>query len=117
MRLFRLSVFINEKDRGTVVPLVNVRKELHIIIMDMKKIISVIGSTGYIGTQALSVAEKYGIRVNALAAGKNWEQLAQQCIKTGAETVCIYNEEYVKPLKDALFGHNVRVVSGMEGLC
>lgn len=85
--------------------------------MDVKKIISVIGSTGSIGTQALSVTEKYGIKVNALAAGKNWEQLAQQCIKSGAETVCIYNEEYVKPLKDALFGRGVKVVSGMEGLC
>ncbi len=85
--------------------------------MDTNKTVSIIGSTGSIGTQSLSVAKKHGIRVTALAAGSSWETLAQQCRETGAETACIYSEEYIKPLKDALFGTGVKVISGMEGLC
>lgn len=85
--------------------------------MDVKKCISVLGSTGSIGTQALEVAKKHGIRINALAAGSSWKMLAEQCMETGAETVCIFNEQYADDLKNALFGKNVRVLTGMEGLC
>ena len=79
--------------------------------------ISVIGSTGSIGTQALSVAKKHNISVKSLAARSSWELLAKQCIETGAKTACIYDEKYAVNLKNALFGYGVRVVSGMEGLC
>ena len=44
--------------------------------------ISVIGSTGSIGTQALSVAKKHNISVKSLAARSSWELLAKQCIET-----------------------------------
>ena len=79
--------------------------------------ISVIGSTGSIGTQALSVAKKHNISVKSLAARSSWELLAKQCIETGAKTACVYDEKYAVNLKNALFGYGVRVVSGMEGLC
>lgn len=85
--------------------------------MNVKKCISVLGSTGSIGTQALEVAKKHGIRIRALAAGSNWKTLVEQCVETGAETVCIFNEQYADDLKNALFGKNVRVLTGMEGLC
>lgn len=85
--------------------------------MEMKKTISILGSTGSIGTQALDVCRKHGFRVKALAAGSNWEMLAQQCIETGAETVCIYNEKYAESLENALSGRNIKVLTGMEGLC
>lgn len=85
--------------------------------MDKKKNISIIGSTGSIGTQALSVAKKHGFIVKALAAGSNWGKLAEQCIEIGAKTVCIYNEKYVGNLKSALSGHDVKVLTGMDGLC
>ena len=42
------------------------------------KTISVLGSTGSIGTQTLDVAEKLGLRVEALAAGKNITTLEAQ---------------------------------------
>lgn len=85
--------------------------------MNGKKIISVIGSTGSIGTQALEVAEKHGFQVKALAAATSWKLLAEQCIETGADTVCIYNEKYVDKLKNALAGRNVKILTGMDGLC
>ena len=55
--------------------------------------ISVIGSTGSIGTQALSVAKKHNISVKSLAARSSWELLAKQCIETGAKTACVYDEK------------------------
>ena len=51
----------------------------------MNKNISVLGSTGSIGTQTLDVADKLGLRVSALAAAKNIELLEQQ-----AETTTVY---------------------------
>lgn len=44
------------------------------------KTITVLGSTGYIGTQALEVAGKHNIKVKALAACSNSELLARQAV-------------------------------------
>ncbi len=85
--------------------------------MDMKKNISIIGSTGSIGTQAISVAKKHGFKIHALAAGSSWEMLAQQCIDVGAKKACIYNEKYAENLKEALNGTDVKILTGMDGLC
>lgn len=85
--------------------------------MGRVKMISIIGSTGSIGTQALSVAKKHNISVKSLAACSSWELLAKQCIETGAKTACIFDEKYAGDLKNALFGYGVKIVCGMEGLC
>ncbi len=85
--------------------------------MEKKKTISILGSTGSIGTQALDVCKKHGFKVKALAAGSNWEMLAKQCIETGAETACIYNAEYAGNLENALSGRDVKILTGMDGLC
>jgi 1-deoxy-D-xylulose-5-phosphate reductoisomerase len=42
------------------------------------KTISIIGSTGSIGTQAIEVCDKHGLKIAALAAYSNVEKLAQQ---------------------------------------
>ena len=86
-------------------------------IMEKKKTISILGSTGSIGTQALDVCKKHGFKVKALAAGSNWEMLAKQCIEIGAETACIYNAEYAGNLENALSGRDVKILTGMDGLC
>ena len=44
----------------------------------MNKCISILGSTGSIGTQALEVAEAHQISIHALAAGSNIELLEKQ---------------------------------------
>ena len=43
--------------------------------------ISVLGSTGSIGTQTLDVAEKLGLKVCALTAAKNIKTLEEQTRK------------------------------------
>ena len=53
------------------------------------KTISILGSTGSIGTQALEVCEAHDISVKALAAHSNAKLLAEQVKKFGAEYACI----------------------------
>ena len=77
---------------------------------------TVLGSTGSIGTQALEIAEKHGIRVRALAAHSNVKLLAEQAKRCGAEYACIYREDKAQELEDLLAGTDIKVLSGEEGL-
>ena len=83
----------------------------------MEKLISVLGSTGSIGTQSIDVAKKHGIEIYALAALNNYKLLAEQCIDTGAKIACIYNEEHKSALEKLVSSYGVKVVTGDEGLC
>ncbi len=81
------------------------------------KTISILGSTGSIGTQALEIASLHKIRVKALAANRNTELLTKQAKEFNAGYVCIYDEEKYGELKNNFFGTGVKVLCGMEGLC
>lgn len=81
------------------------------------KTISLLGSTGSIGTQTLDVCRKHNIKVKALASNTNATLLASQAIDFGAEYVCIYNDKYYNVLKSKLEGRNVKILCGMDGLC
>lgn len=83
----------------------------------MSKTVSVLGSTGSIGTQALEVAEKHNFKVTALAAHSSVDLLEQQTRKFRPEYVCIYNENRYADLKERLADTSAKVVCGMEGLC
>ena len=81
----------------------------------MTNSICILGSTGSIGTQALDVARKHGIRVTALAAGKREKDLERQAREFLPETVYIDKERY-SSLKTLLADTSIRVVSGEEAL-
>ncbi|MDE6781478.1 MAG: 1-deoxy-D-xylulose-5-phosphate reductoisomerase [Ruminococcus sp.] len=83
----------------------------------MNKTVSILGSTGSIGTQSLEVCEKHGFNVTGLSANSNVDLLEQQTRKFNAEYVCIYNEEKYSELKQRLSDTSVKVLSGMDGLC
>lgn len=83
----------------------------------MGKRISILGSTGSIGTQALDVVDKHGFKVTALAAYRNIDLLEKQVRKYNPKTVCIYCEEFQSELKTRLSDIDVNVLSGMDGLC
>lgn len=83
----------------------------------MNKTVSILGSTGSIGTQSLEVCEKHGFRVYGLSANNNIDLLEQQTRKFQPEYVCIYNEENCSELKQRLSDTGVKVLCGMEGLC
>lgn len=80
------------------------------------KTISILGSTGSIGTQALEVCEEHNIKVKALAAHSNAKILAEQVIKFDAEYACIFDENKLEELKSCLDGRKVTLLTGMEGL-
>lgn len=83
----------------------------------MSKTVSILGSTGSIGTQALEVAEKHGFRITALAAHSSIDLLEMQTRKFRPEFVCVYNEDRYAELKSRLADVSVNVLCGMEGLC
>lgn len=83
----------------------------------MNKTVSILGSTGSIGTQSLEVCEKHGLKVTALAAHSSAEALEQQIRRFRPEYACIYNEEMYSQLKSRISDTNVKLLTGMEGLC
>ena len=82
----------------------------------MKKI-SILGSTGSIGTQTMEVVRSNGdIQVTALAAGHNITMLEAQIREFRPSIACVWDEEKAAELKTAVADLPVKVVSGMEGL-
>lgn len=80
------------------------------------KIITILGSTGSIGTQALEVANKHNIKVKALAAHSNVQLLAEQALDNNVEYACIFDEKKADDLTKLLDGSEVKVLTGMDGL-
>lgn len=81
------------------------------------KTISILGSTGSIGTQALEVVEKHNFKVSALSANSRIGLLEEQARKYNPEMVCVYDENKYSQLKENLKDTSIKVLSGMEGLC
>ncbi|SEQ07829.1 1-deoxy-D-xylulose 5-phosphate reductoisomerase [Lachnospiraceae bacterium NE2001] len=82
------------------------------------KNISIIGSTGSIGTQALDIVRANGdLNVVALACGKNIELIEKQAREFAPELVSVMSEDAASTLRTRLADTDIRVTSGMEGLC
>ena len=86
-------------------------------VLTMIKTVSILGSTGSIGTQSLEVCEKHGIKVTALAAHSSVDMLEQQARKFRPSKVCIYRDDKYSELKERLADTDIKVLSGMDGLC
>lgn len=81
------------------------------------KNISIIGSTGSIGTQTLEIVrESEDMRVVALAAGNNIELLAKQVREFKPKIVAVWKEDKALELKEALSEFDIRILYGMDGL-
>lgn len=82
----------------------------------MRKI-SILGSTGSIGTQTLEVVENLeDIKVMAITGNSNIDLLEKQARKFRPELVAVMDEKNAIILQDRLADMNIRVVSGMDGL-
>lgn len=82
----------------------------------MIKNISILGSTGSIGTQALDVVDKLNLNVVALTASTNIELLEQQVRKYKPQLAVVFDEEKAKFFKDNIKDTDTLVLSGMDGL-
>ncbi|WP_458406911.1 1-deoxy-D-xylulose-5-phosphate reductoisomerase [Anaerotignum sp.] len=82
----------------------------------MRKI-SILGSTGSIGTQTLEVVENLkDIKVMAITGNSNITLLEEQARKFQPELVAVMDEKNAETLKERLSDLDIRVVSGMSGL-
>lgn len=83
----------------------------------MTKTITILGSTGSIGRQTLSVADELGLRVAALTAERNVALLEAQCRQYRPELAVLTDEAAAEELKVRLADMNIRVLAGAEALC
>lgn len=82
----------------------------------MRKI-SILGSTGSIGTQTLEVVENLkNIKVCAITGNHNIDLLEKQARKFQPELVAVMDEKNAEVLKGRLADMDISVVSGMDGL-
>lgn len=82
----------------------------------MIKFISILGSTGSIGTQTLDVVDKLGLKVVALTASTNISLLEKQVRKYKPRLAVVFDESKAKIFKDNIKDTGTIVMSGMDGL-
>ncbi len=82
------------------------------------KTVTVLGSTGSIGTSTIKVLAEHRdeFKVNALVANNNAEVLAQQAKMLGAGMAVVANELKYHALKGALLGTDTIVSAGRQGV-
>ena len=78
--------------------------------------LSILGSTGSIGTQTLDVARKLKLKVNALSAYSSIELLEEQIRKFRPALAVVYDEDRAEELKIKIADTSTKVLSGMSGL-
>ncbi len=79
--------------------------------------LTVLGSTGSIGTQALEVATLRGFEISALTANKNVDIIEDQIRKFRPGYAAMSDEGAAAELKIRVSDLPVKVLSGVEGVC
>ena len=82
----------------------------------MKKNLTVLGSTGSIGTQTLDVAGRLGLCVTALTAGSNFKLMESQARRFQPKIAAMADETAAKELRVRLRDTDVKVLSGEDGI-
>lgn len=80
------------------------------------KNISILGSTGSIGTQTIDVLQSIDANVIAITTNKNIELLEKQARKFKVKLAVAYDEEAAKKLAKNLSDTEIKVMSGIQGL-
>lgn len=83
----------------------------------MTKALSILGSTGSIGTQSLDVARKRGYTVRALTAYSDTKRMEEQAREFHPKTVAMVSEDAAKDLKVRIADTDTKVLSGAAGVC
>ena len=84
--------------------------------MEQKRI-TILGSTGSIGTQALQVVRRLGYRVEAISANTSIDLAEQQARAFSPRYAVMMDPQAAADLKIRLADTNSQVLCGMEGLC
>ena len=83
----------------------------------MSKSLSILGSTGSIGTQSLDVARLRGYNVEALTAYSDVAHMEAQIREFHPKTVAVVEEKAAADLKVRVADTNTKVLSGKDGVC
>lgn len=83
----------------------------------MTKALSILGSTGSIGTQSLDVARKRGYTVRALTAYSDTKRMEEQVREFRPKTVAMVSEDAAKDLRIRIADTDTKVLSGQAGVC
>ena len=85
----------------------------------MKKRIAILGSTGSVGTQTLSVIDEQQefLSAEVLTAYNNAELLIKQAIKYLPNVVVIGNSKHYTKVSDALSNYDIKVYAGEDAIC
>ena len=83
----------------------------------MTKNLSILGSTGSIGTQSLETARKCGYSVSALSAYSNVDLIEEQIREFKPQIAALVDENAAKELKNRVADMDVKVLSGIDGVC
>ena len=85
---------------------------------DAIRSVTVLGSTGSVGTQTIQLlaADPDRFRVRALVAGRNASLLAEQAVALRAEIAVVSDEAAYSVLRDALSGTGIKVAAGAEAV-
>jgi 1-deoxy-D-xylulose-5-phosphate reductoisomerase len=85
-----------------------------------RRLISVLGATGSIGDSALDVVSRHPERfgVAALTAHRQWEKLAQLCLRHRPDVAALFDADAARSLERSLAGAGLqtRVLAGEAGL-
>lgn len=79
--------------------------------------LSVLGSTGSIGTQSLQVARKRDYKISALAAFSNVELIEKQAREFKPKIAALVDEKAASELKIRLADTDIKVLAGLDGVC
>ena len=78
---------------------------------------TILGSTGSVGEQAIDVALKNHIRVNALCANRNASRVEEQARALRVRACAMADEKAANDLKVRLGDTDVRIYAGTDGIC
>lgn len=79
--------------------------------------VSILGSTGSVGEQAIDVAVRNGIRVNCLSARCNSKRVEVQARALGVSACAMADEAAARDLRLRLADTDVKVYAGDDGIC
>lgn len=82
----------------------------------MSKTIAVLGATGSVGTQALSVASARGYRVDYMTAGQSSRELESYAREYKPRYVAMASESAAGDLRVCLADTDIKVLSGKDGI-
>ena len=85
--------------------------------MNNKPSMIVLGSTGSVGEQAIDVAQRFGVGVDAISAHRNVKRVEEQARALKVKACAMSDPDAAKDLKNRLKDTDIRVYAGTQGIC